>query len=198
MRYVIMADGKGSRWNNYMGLDKHEIRIGGETLLRRTVRLLHGLDDAAEVIITSHNPALDTEGALRFEPANNVLEIDRFTAELVRDDMCFLYGDVFYEEETLRTVTEHRGSRPLLFFGNDSSICAVLIGSAEVFMAAFNAVRARAASGELPQSKGWQLYHQYTGMPLEGKAIGGHFIRVGSSTRDFNSPEDYRAFADEN
>ena len=31
MKYVIMADGKGSRWNNYMGLTKHNIRIGERT-----------------------------------------------------------------------------------------------------------------------------------------------------------------------
>ena len=72
MKYVIMADGKGSRWNNYMGLTKHNIRIGGETLLERTVRLLHEYDDAAEVIITSHNTQLHIDGAERYEPKNNV------------------------------------------------------------------------------------------------------------------------------
>ena len=32
MRFVIMADGKGSRWNNYMGIPKHLIEIDGESL----------------------------------------------------------------------------------------------------------------------------------------------------------------------
>ena len=52
MRYVIMADGKGSRWNNFMGHKKHDISVSGETLLERTVRLVHKFDDAAEIIIT--------------------------------------------------------------------------------------------------------------------------------------------------
>ncbi len=53
MRYVIMADGKGSRWNNFLGHDKQEIRIDGETLLERTVRLVHENDpDAALIILT--------------------------------------------------------------------------------------------------------------------------------------------------
>ena len=89
MKYVIMADGKGSRWNNYMGLTKHNIRIGGETLLERTVRLVHENDASAEVIITSHNEAVNIDGAVRYEPKNNVLEIDRFTAELIGDDRAF-------------------------------------------------------------------------------------------------------------
>ena len=76
MKYVIMADGRGSRWNNFMGHSKHDIRIGSETLLERTVRLTHAFDDTAEVIITSHDASLSIAGAQRYEPENNVLEID--------------------------------------------------------------------------------------------------------------------------
>ena len=40
MKYIIMAAGKGTRWNNYLGIPKHLIEINGETLLARTTRLL--------------------------------------------------------------------------------------------------------------------------------------------------------------
>ena len=63
MKYVIMADGKGSRWNNFMGHSKHRIRIEGETLIERTVRLVHEYDKSAEVIITSHDVSLSVVGA---------------------------------------------------------------------------------------------------------------------------------------
>lgn len=198
MKYVIMADGKGSRWNHYMGHEKHEISIGGETLLQRTVRLLRERDADAEVIITSHNPAFEVEGALRYEPKNNVLEIDRFTAELIGDDVCFLYGDVFYAESTLDTVIANRGFLPVAFFGNENSICAVLIRDGDAFSRSFYAVREKAVSGEMPSCKGWQVYHHYAGMPLEGKAIGSCFIPVDNSTRDFNTPEDYKEFTGKN
>ena len=109
MKYVIMADGKGGRWNNFMGHSKQEIRVFGETLLERTVRLVHECDENAEVIITSHDESLEIPGAVRYEPKNNVLEIDRFTAELIGDDMCFLYGDVLYSENAVRTIVSARG-----------------------------------------------------------------------------------------
>ena len=32
MKYVIMADGKGGRWNNFMGHSKQEIRVFGEPM----------------------------------------------------------------------------------------------------------------------------------------------------------------------
>ena len=73
MRYIIMADGKGTRWQNYNDIPKHFIEIGGETLLGRTVRLLNEGDEAADVIITSHDPRYEVPGARRYEPLNNVL-----------------------------------------------------------------------------------------------------------------------------
>lgn len=82
------------------------------------MRLVHKFDDAAEIIITSHDESVSIPGAVRYEPKNNVLEIDRFTAELIGDDMCFLYGDVLYSESAVKSVISHRGEKPLLFFGS--------------------------------------------------------------------------------
>ena len=40
MQYIILSDGKGSRWNNYMGITKQEAIIDGERIIDRTCRLL--------------------------------------------------------------------------------------------------------------------------------------------------------------
>ena len=184
MRYVIMADGKGSRWNNFMGHKKHDISVSGETLLERTVRLVHKFDDAAEVIITSHDESVSIPGAVRYEPKNNVLEIDRFTAELIDDDMCFLYGDVLYSENAVKAVI--------------SSICAVLVGDGELFRNLYLEVRRRFLAGEIDECKGWQVYLLYAGYPLTGRRVGKNYVLLDSFTRDFNSPEDYLDFMSEN
>ena len=198
MRYVIMADGKGSRWNDFMGHKKHDISVSGETLLERTVRLVHKFDNTAEVIITSHDTSVNVPGASRYEPKNNVLEIDRFTAELIGDDMCFLYGDVLYSEDAIKTVIAHRGQRPLLFFGSEKSICAVLIGDGELFRSLYLEVRRRFVEGEIAECKGWQVYHLYAGLPLSGRGIGESFVILDSFTRDFNTPEDYLNYLSKN
>ena len=189
-----MADGKGRRWNNYMGLDKHDISIGGETLMERTVRLLHEADTDAEVIITSHNEQLNIPGAARYEPKNNVLEIDRFTAELIDDNVCFLYGDVFYAEETVSRIVNDSSDESVLFFGNEKSICAVLVRDGELFASYVNNIRAMFLSGEISECKGWQVYHTHAGLPLESREIGAHFVNVSNLTCDFNAPEDYDKF----
>ena len=198
MRYVIMADGKGSRWNNFMGHAKHGIRVSGETLLERTTRLVHECDEDAEVIITSHDASLHVDGAERYEPKNNVLEIDRFTRELIGDDMCFLYGDVLYSEAAVKTIISGRGGEPLMFFGSEKSICAVSVGSGALFEKLYLDVREKFLSGEIHDCRGWQIYHLYAGLPLEGRAIGSGFITLDSFTRDFNSPDDYVSFIEEN
>ena len=193
-----MADGKGSRWNDFMGHKKHDISVSGETLLERTVRLVHKFDNTAEVIITSHDTSVNVPGASRYEPKNNVLEIDRFTAELIGDDMCFLYGDVLYSEDAIKTVIAHRGQRPLLFFGSEKSICAVLIGDGELFRSLYLEVRRRFVEGEIAECKGWQVYHLYAGLPLSGRRIGESFVILDSFTRDFNTPEDYLNYLSKN
>lgn len=193
MKYIIMADGAGKRWNRYMGIEKHAISVGGETLLERTVRLLHELDKGAQVLITSHDKSLSIQGAERWEPQNNVLEVDRFTFELIGDDVCFLYGDVFYAEDTLKTICTASGSG-VLTFGSESGICAVRVFDGAAFKRAFLTVREAFLRGEIEECKGWQVYHAYAGLPLEGRTMGSDFVNVGNMTRDFNCPEDYDDF----
>ena len=197
MKYVIMADGKGRRWQNYMGLDKHCIPIDGETIMERTVRLLHEYDPEAEVIITSHNEALSVAGAVRYEPKNNVLEIDRFTSELISDNMCFLYGDVFYAEETVSRIVNDESEESVLFFGNEKSICAVLVRDGKLFASLVDEIRNRFLAGEINECKGWQVYHLYAALPLESREVGEHFVFVSNLTCDFNAPEDYEQFLKE-
>lgn len=197
MRYIIMADGKGRRWKNYMGLDKHDISIGGETLMERTVRLLYEADAAAEIIITSHKKDINISGATRYEPKNNVLEIDRFTAELIDDNVCFLYGDVFYTDETISRIVNDSSDESVLFFGNEKSICAVLVRDGRLFASYVNRVREMFLTEEIAECKGWQVYHMHACLPLESRDIGEHFVNVSNLTCDFNAPEDYDRFVNE-
>ena len=191
MKYVIMADGKGGRWNNFMGHSKQEIRVFGETLLERTVRLVHECDENAEVIITSHDKSLEIPGAVRYEPKNNVLEIDRFTAELIGDDMCFLYGDVVYSENAVKTIVSARGRESILFFGSEKSICAVLIRDGELFRGLYLEIRRLFTEGRIAECKGWEVYHLYAQLPLCSREIGKSYVLLDSFTRDFNTPEDF-------
>ena len=190
MKYIIMADGKGTRWNNFNNIPKHFIEINGEKIIFRTVRLLNEMDPDCSVTVTSHDPRYDIPGSSRHEPSNNILEIDRFTEELLEDNVCFLYGDTYYSEEALRLIIRTE-AEPLMFFGNSRSIIAVKIKDATVFKKHFDRIKELFLSGKISRCVGWQIYESFTGGDLESKQINGSFITIDDSSRDFNSPDDY-------
>lgn len=189
MKYIIMADGKGTRWNNYQDIPKHFIRVGDETLLERTVRLLHEKDASAEVIITSHDSRYEVAGAVRYEPKNNVLEIDRFTEELIEDQVCFLYGDTYYSDNAIDMIVREK-NEDLLFFGNESAIVAVKVADGKLFAYHVNRVRKLYQEGKIDKCIGWQVYQSFMNLPFGEKKIAQKYIYMEDGTRDFNSPED--------
>jgi len=191
MKYIIMADGKGTRWNLHQGIPKHFIKVNGETLLERTVRLLRQYDPSCQVIITSHDPRYEVDGALRYEPKNNVLEIDRFTAELIENDVCFLYGDTYYSEISAKTIVE-TDAEDLLFFGNERSIVAVKVADAAIFSQHVNRVRELFLAGRIDKCIGWQVYQSFTGLLFGEKTMTEKYVFLTDDTRDFNSPEDLK------
>ena len=190
MKYIIMADGKGTRWNNYHNIPKHLIEIGGETLLARTVRLLRENDALADIVITSHDPRYEVSGARRYEPQNNHLEIDRFTEELIADDVCFLYGDTFYSESVIQKIADTPAEK-LLFFGNERSIVAIKVADGALFRQHVDRVRALFLAGKIEKCIGWQVYQSFEGLPFGEKTIAADYILIQDGTEDFNAPEDY-------
>ena len=193
MRFVIMADGKGTRWDNYMGIPKHLAEVDGEPILGRTVRLLNEMTDGnTEVIVTSHDERYEFEGSRRHEPLDNKLEIDRFTAELIEDDTCFLYGDTYYTEEALSTILESE-TDDMIFFGNTKSIVAVKIKDSRLFKQHVKHVKDLFLAGKIERCVGWQVYQSFVGQDFGQRAVPAEkFILLGEKTTDFNTPEEYK------
>ena len=190
MKFVIMADGKGIRWHNHLGIPKHLAEVNGEPIISRTVRLLGELG-AEEIIVTSHDKRYEFEGSMRYEPLNNRLEIDRFTEELIEDHMCFLYGDTYYTESALKTIIAAK-TDDILFFGNSKSIVAVKIKDSLLFRKHVSSVRELYIAGKLEKCKGWQVYQSFVGQSFEEKpAPGDKFVLLDETTTDINTPEEY-------
>ena len=186
-----MADGNGKRWNNYGNIPKHLLVFDGETLLQRTVRLLHDADPQGEIIITSHDPRYEVEHARRYEPKNNVIELDRFTAELIEDNVCFMYGDTYYSPDSISTIIGTPTDK-VLFFGNEKSIVAIKVSDSECFRSHIDRVRELFLSGSIQNCKGWQVYQSYAALEFDKKQIADHFIAISDNTRDYNTPQEYR------
>lgn len=182
-RYIIMADGKMTRWKNFR-VPKHLLPVNNEPILFRTVRLVRRFAPEAQVIITSHNPLYEAPGAVRYEPKENRCEIDRFTWELIDDDVCFLYGDVYYTEEAIRQIVA-LSTKTIGFAGNGSEIFAVKVGSGAYQKACIQ--KLKESGGEC---RGMQLYE------LAIRDPDTVFCCVEDDTTGFNTEEEYRSFAE--
>lgn len=193
MRYVIMADGKMTRWEASCPFPKHLLPIGDEILLGRTVRQIKENDPSAEVIVTSHDPRYGDYGAVRYEPKNNVYEIDRFTEELIVDDVCFLYGDTYYTDDAVRQICALE-TDSLYFVGTDRAIVAVKAHDGALLRRHLHRLRALHMAGELKDCRGWQLYQSFTGQPFGKVTIGPAFLTLEDDTQGFNCMAEYQKF----
>lgn len=194
-RYVIMANGKGSRWGGHLGIPKQLIEIEGETLLRRIVRQLSYSDPNAEVVVSSSDARHETIGASRHVPKQNEIELDRFVHELIADDTCFLYGDTFYTDEAISLIAG-ASDDPISFFGDERSIVGVSCRQAEIFIKHLAEVREGYEQGHLATCIGWQVYESYTGQLYSDRIVDKSFVWLSKLTAGFNSPEDLRRFMD--
>lgn len=190
MKYIIMADGKGTRWNNYNNIPKHLIKVDGEILIERIVRQLNEKDKSCDVIITSHDPRYEFTGSTRYEPRNNVLEIDRFTEELIEDNICFLYGDTYYSNESINKIISTE-VEDIMFFGNRKSIVAVKIKDSSLFKKHIENVKKLYLEKKIKNCKGWQVYQSFQNLEFDKKQIGDKFIIVDEITIDYNTPKEY-------
>jgi choline kinase len=186
-KYIIMADGKAKRWT--LDTPKHLVEIEGEPILKRTVRLLGDED----IVITSHNEAYNF--APRYEPFNNIMEIDRFLSNEeiwnIEGDTVFIYGDVFYSEKAIETIKKVP-TKSVTFFGRRKAnkvkkygeIFAVKVSNYGLFKFVCEGVRVREQRG-LARGLAWDVFRA-----LDKK----NFVELDSIVEDFDKPEDLENF----
>ena len=110
-KYIILSDGTPEGFN----IPRQLIKINGEPLIKRTIRLLkeNGIKD---IIITSHDSRFDDLGVTRYEPLYNDWDyinhtgywLSAFPVELLNEPVTFLFGDVYYSENAIKTIVQSK------------------------------------------------------------------------------------------
>lgn len=99
MRAYILADGEGTRWNNWGGVPKQLIKINDETILDRMCRLLHknGIEDIYIV-----GPFLNEYAKnIRFKNCDNKVDLFINVAKHSQEPFIMLNGDCYYTDEII-------------------------------------------------------------------------------------------------
>lgn len=199
-----MCAGKASRWKekrgwktwgNYLGVRKQLIKIGGEILLERTIRLLqkHNISD---ILVTVHPEEDWFPVDVTQIPNKTEYEIERFYPSTGKT--LYLYGDVFYTEEAINTIV----NTDAVFFGRlgkskvggkgHSELFAVK-GDAEMVAYHVNRVRNALKKGECKRGIGWDLYKSWYNEPWKPERVKNksHVVDINDATDDFDKPKDY-------
>ena len=118
MKYIILSDGSPEGFKTPRQLSE----INGEPIIKRTIRLLkeNGIID---IIITSHDKRFDNLGVERYEPKYNDWNykdktgywLSAFPIELLNQPITFLFGDVYYSENAIKTIVNTKTKENLFF-----------------------------------------------------------------------------------
>lgn len=206
MRVFILCAGDGARWDEYLGIPKQHIRIGGETLLERTVRLVKS-HDLRDIRIVAHDPRMGVPGCGLVTPRSS-----RFTAETLLSVIprqkiraVFLLGDVFYSERTMSAILTCRSD--LRVFGRPWPSFWSGRTHGEIFAIAFDSPRrdlirnacTSTIQRGLAGGRGnlWNLYQALIGAPFDSKKFESPlFTIIDDITEDFDTPSEYENMID--
>lgn len=191
MKFVIMAAGANKNWNDYLGIPKHMVEVGGEPLIGRTARLLkeNGIDD---YIITCNNNCYAQFGQT-FEPTRYDCEIDRFEETFLKEPVCFLYGDVFYTPEAIYTIV-NTPTKDILFFGSEGEMFAIKIKNCKHFKKAKAYIKKLYLEGKINRCICWEIYRYLHDLSLNEHIITDDYIKILDGTDDIDFPWDYENF----
>lgn len=106
MKAYILADGEGTRWNNWGGVPKQLIKINDETILDRMVRLLveNGINDIT--IIGKFK--CENAKNIRFENCNDKIDLFIRVAKESKEPFIMLNGDCYYTEEIIKDCVSRK------------------------------------------------------------------------------------------
>lgn len=207
-RIVIMAAGKGDRWNNYLGMPKQLVPVNDEPLIKRTIRQLieRGVTDIY-VTVRKQGQYGDL-GVKEHVTDPNEMSIDRIWGAKELVPCIFLYGDVYYTDKAMTTIINDEDD--FRFFGRlfpnrmkaDREIYAIKANSWVIERA--GEVREMHCKGTLNESLGQYLYCHCIGLkpdPLaknyierSNKLQSVLLVEINDDTTDFDTPADYHRF----
>ena len=176
MQYVIMSDGNGTRWNNYLNITKQQIVIDSENLLERMARQIKNFNKNSKIIIPSHNPNHKVEGCMLYASEDENTYKRMYLYKKINKPTVFLYGDTYYEDNVIETIM-NASIEKVMFYGNENVIIAIKVNDYNLFKKKLN------------------IYNG-TKTPLhefEEYDINKLFVNVGCDFKNINTSDDYQS-----
>ena len=203
MKYVILAKGqhKGFRGPRQLSI------INGERLLDRTIRLLkeNGIND---IIVTGTYKLKDV---IVYDPLDNDFDYDTekgywlsaFSKEFLNEPVCFIWGDVYFSENAIKTIVNTNTDSTLFFcsYQNKShryikkhdEPFAYKVIDTELFKKHIEKVKRLFDEGKTNRHPiVWELYRSINGIDVNEHKLEGNVVIINDITCDIDAPGDIK------
>lgn len=212
MKYVILADSKNT---SHFETPRQLTEINGEPLVKRTIRLLKE-NGVKEILVTSHDKRFEGLGAKRYEPLNNYYEhspidfhynkgywLNGFPEELLTEPICFLFGDVYFSENAIKTIVETLTDTTLFFctYQNEDKRyikqhdepLAYKVNDVELFKEGIRKTKELKDQGVCCREPVvWELYRVIHGQYVNEHKMTDDYIAINDESCDIDSIEDIK------
>ena len=204
-KYIILADSSVD-----FEIPRQLSVINGEALIKRTIRLLkeNGIKD---IIITSHDKRFDDLGVERYEPLYNNYDakepkshwLKAFPIELMKEPTVYLFGDVYYSENAIKTIIREDND-DILFFCTYKNKCPLYIKSHDEPLAfkvhnfekfkfhIDRLIKMWDNDETIRRPITWELYRSINGQDVNEHKMTNNYIAINDESCDIDKVEDIK------
>lgn len=203
MRYVILAKGGHEGFKEPKQLSV----INGERLLDRTIRLLkeNGIND---IIVTGTYKLKDV---IVYDPLDNDFDyntesgywLNAFSNEFLNEPVCFIWGDVYFSENAIKTIVQSETKSTLFFcsYQNKShryikewdEPFAYKVVDTELFRTHRDRVKRLFDEGKTNRHPiVWELYRSINGIDVNEHRLEDNVVIINDITCDIDAPRDIK------
>lgn len=205
-KYVILANSN----DKTLDIPRQLVEINGEKLVERTIRLLkeNGVKD---IVVASNNKQFDNLGAKRYEPKNNDFDyikrtgywLNAFPIEIMKEPVCFIWGDVYFSEEAIKTIVNTDTDSTLFFctYNNKDEKyikkhdepLAYKVVDTELFIKHIDKVKKLYDEGKTVRHPiVWELYRSINGIDVNEHILTDNYVAINDISCDIDSEIDVK------
>lgn len=211
-KVLISVGGDQERWGNYLGINKHHVRVNGETILERMVRLFRSFG-IADISLVGWDESYKIPGTKFLSPmvdkskgdANKYLCSQEYWNQSGRTIVVF--GDVYFSDKAIYKIAFDQHRDWTLFGRTTDSIIgkthpepfALSFHPQEITKIKIAAVRCvDLFDKQITNGVSlWHLYRALVGLPdklMDKNLFGEHLVDIDDLTDDFDNKEDFHRF----
>lgn len=203
-KYIILAYSNDKTFD----IPRQLVEINGEPLLKRTIRLLkeNGIEN---IIVTGKDKRYKELGVELYSSKKNDYDyikhtgywLNAFDFELMNEPVCFIWGDVYFSEEAIKTIVETDTDSTMFFcsYNNESEYyikehdepLAYKVVDTDLFKEHITRVKEMKDKGLCCREPiVWEVYRSIHGQDINTHEMTTDFVAINDISCDIDSVKD--------